>query len=289
MSDGAEKTKRPASQYYWGDWFRDLALQSCSQPARGLWHEMNCLMHQGEPYGHLTMPNGKPMGPAQLANLCKISPAQCAKLLEELDENGVSSKDPTTGAIYSRRMVRDEAVRNARAAGGKGGSEHGVKGAEHGAKGGRPVKDKGGSETPLTGPEKPPPSSSPSSSSSPSGSSEPEGSAGKPASAPPSGELPGIPPTPAAPVPSDTASDKAEIWRTGRKLLVEADVPKGQAGSFIGDLVGKYGQPIVLDAVRAAEKVTPADPREYLKATCQRMAGERSKQAGGTDWTGGAE
>lgn len=167
MSDqSTEKGKRPASQYYWGDWFKDLALQSCSLQARGLWHEMNCLMHQGEPYGHLTMPNGKPMGVVQLANLCKITPVLGKKLLAELDENGVFSK-ADSGAIFSRRMVRDEDIRNRRATGGQAGAEHGVKGAEAGSKGGRPVQSKGGYETPLPGFEKPPPSSS--SSSSPSG------------------------------------------------------------------------------------------------------------------------
>lgn len=170
--------KRPASQYYWGDWHRDLALQSCPLAARGLWHEMNCLMHQGEPYGHLTMPNGNPMTVTQLATLSKITARECNKLLAHLEEAGVFSRTES-GTIYSRRMVRDEAVRNARAEGGKDGAEHGAKGAEHGAKGGRPAKDKGGSKTPLddsgkgglkTGLE-PPPSSSSSSSSSSAGSS----------------------------------------------------------------------------------------------------------------------
>lgn len=166
MTDSAEKTKRPASQYYWGDWFKDVALQTCSLPARGLWHEMNCLMHQGEPYGHLTMPNGKPMEPQQLGNLCKIGSALCRKLIAELEENGVLSR-AESGAIFSRRMVRDEDLRNRRAAGGKEGAEHGIKGAEAGSKGGRPKQAKGGIETPLQVSQKPPPSSS--SSSSPSG------------------------------------------------------------------------------------------------------------------------
>lgn len=165
-TDRAESVKRPASQYYWGDWWKDKGLQSCSQPARGLWHEMNTLMHEGEPYGHLTV-NGKPMTIAQLANLCRITPAKCKAMVDELLAAGVPSVDPATGALYSRRMVRDEVVRNARAAGGKAGAEHGIKGAEAGKKGGRPVYQEGGSETPLSGGEKPPPSSS--SSSSPSG------------------------------------------------------------------------------------------------------------------------
>lgn len=165
MTEASEKTKRPASQYYWGDWFKDLALQSCSLPARGLWHEMNCLMHQGEPYGHLTMPNGKPMAPMQLGNLCKISAATCKKLLEELESNGVFSR-AENDTIFSRRMVRDEDIRNRRAQGGKEGAEHGIKGAEAGFKGGRPKSTKGGLETPLLPGIEPPPSSSSSSSSS---------------------------------------------------------------------------------------------------------------------------
>ncbi len=166
----AERKKRPASQYYWGDWWKDKGLHSCSLTARGLWHEMNCLMHEGEPYGHLTL-NGRPMTVAQLANQCRISAGQCSKLLRELEDAGVPSRT-ADGVIFSRRMVRDEAARNARAEGGKAGAEHGSKGGDFGAKGGRPKGAKGGSsggveggfETPLDGRQKPPPSSSSSSS-----------------------------------------------------------------------------------------------------------------------------
>jgi hypothetical protein len=47
--------KRPAFQFYPGDWLRDMALRSCSMEARGLWIEMLCLMHDAVPYGHLRM------------------------------------------------------------------------------------------------------------------------------------------------------------------------------------------------------------------------------------------
>jgi hypothetical protein len=197
-----ERKKRPASQYYWGDWWKDKGLHSCSLTARGLWHEINCLMHEGEPYGHLTL-NGKGMSVAQLANQCRISASLCSKLLRELDEAGVPSRT-AEGVIFSRRMVRDEATRNARGDGGKAGAEHGSKGATHGSKGGRPTTTKGGSETPLDGQKKPPPSSSSSSSSS----SSPE-NPGRAAAAPPPParaheadppEANGQPPTPAGTV-----------------------------------------------------------------------------------------
>lgn len=164
-----EKVKRPASQYYWGDWWKDKALHSCSQPARGLWHEMNCLMHEGEPYGHLTV-NGKPMTTAQLANLCRISASKAKTLVEELEGAGVFSR-AADGAIYSRRMVRDELLRETRAEAGRQngikGKEFGALGAEHGAKGGRPRTTENPGETPPPEPrEKPPQNPHPSSSSS---------------------------------------------------------------------------------------------------------------------------
>lgn len=164
MSEDAEIKKRPAFQFYPGDWRKDVELRACSLAARGLWIDLMCVMHECDPYGHLAL-NGAPMTPAKIAGQIGVTPQQVKKLLDELIENGVARKTDN-GTIYSKRMVDDERVRNARAAGGKAGSEHGIKGAEHGSKGGRPAANKGGSETPLPTDLKPPPSSSSSSSSS---------------------------------------------------------------------------------------------------------------------------
>ncbi|GAA4400431.1 GIY-YIG nuclease family protein [Quisquiliibacterium transsilvanicum] len=127
--------KRPSFQFYPGDWRRDSALQSCSIAARGLWVELMCVMHDCEPYGHLVI-GGKAMQPAQLARLVGLSGKECGTLLAELEEAGVLSRSES-GVIYSRRMVRDEATRNARAEGGKAGASHGVKGKDYGSLGGR--------------------------------------------------------------------------------------------------------------------------------------------------------
>lgn len=150
--------KRPAFQFYPADWRKDAALQSCSLAAQGLWINALCIAHECEPYGHLTI-NGQPMTPAQLGRLVGASAKEAAALVDELVVAGVASKTDG-GALYSRRMVRDEDLRTRRAEGGKAGSEHGAKGAEHGSKGGRPPKGRGVSEPPL----EPPPSSSSSSS-----------------------------------------------------------------------------------------------------------------------------
>lgn len=164
MSDKPDK--RPAFQFYPGDWRKDVQLRSCSLAARGLWIDLMCVMHDCEPYGHLVL-NGHPMTPAKISGQIGVPPAVIKKLLAELLENGVA-RETAEGVIYSKRMVDDERKRNVRAAGGAAGAEHGKKGAEHGKKGGRPPASKGGSETPLPTPledaKKPPPSSSSSSS-----------------------------------------------------------------------------------------------------------------------------
>ncbi|WP_311267470.1 hypothetical protein [Sphingobium sp. WCS2017Hpa-17] len=157
-------SKRPAFQFYPADWRTDPGLRLCALVSRGLWMEMMAIMHEGEPYGHLTA-QGRPISPDMLARLVGESPATVKRCMADLEANGVFSRTDD-GVIYSRRMVRDEEVREARAAGGSLGKVHGQKGASHGTKGGRPRKEK----PPLVHDERgvilPPPSSSSSSSSS---------------------------------------------------------------------------------------------------------------------------
>ena len=87
--------------------------------ARGLWIECICLMHEGSPYGHLKV-NGKVIDDKTLARMVGGEAGEVKKLLAELTESGVASRG-TDGCIISRRMVRDEEIRTARAAGGKQG------------------------------------------------------------------------------------------------------------------------------------------------------------------------
>lgn len=68
---------------------------------------------------------------------------------------------------------------------------------------------------------------------------------------------------------------KQEIWDAGRSILLAARMPAKQVGTFLGKLVIDYTAPTVLDAVRSAVKEQPADPAEYLKATCLHLVGKR--------------
>lgn len=73
---------------------------------------------------------------------------------------------------------------------------------------------------------------------------------------------------------SDLSKD--ELWKAGKSLLNQAGMPVAQCGSFVGKLVKDYGDQIVVEAVRTAVVSRPADPAEYLKATCMRAAGQRA-------------
>jgi hypothetical protein len=107
--------------------------------------EMLCIMHQGEPYGHLVI-NGNPIGSALLSRMVGASKKEVDGWLEELESAAVFSRNDEL-VIFSRRMARDEEIRIARATGGILGAEHGSKGGPHGAKGGRPRKE-GGNKNP---------------------------------------------------------------------------------------------------------------------------------------------
>jgi hypothetical protein len=109
--------RRPAFQFYWRDHLADTALASCSLAAQGLWWRMLSLMADGTPYGHLRTRAGKGILPPILSRLVGASMPEVEGLLDELGEAGVFSRTED-GTIYSRRMVRDEEIRQARAAGG---------------------------------------------------------------------------------------------------------------------------------------------------------------------------
>jgi hypothetical protein len=108
--------KRPAFQFYPGDWLRSTDLRACSVGARGLWIDMLCLMHEGNPYGYLKV-GGKVIHQDNLSRMVGATFAETEGWLKELRDAGVCSTDEA-GCIYSRRMVRDEQIRLKRAAGG---------------------------------------------------------------------------------------------------------------------------------------------------------------------------
>jgi len=257
--------KRPAFQFYPGDWKKNAKLRRCSPAARGVWMDILCLFHDAEDeYGVLRWP---------LKDIANAAGASMAFVRELVDKGVLKGADkeapayvyrpkhagkvgePVTLVIhdggpvwFSSRMVRDEWVRQRRGESTRFDSANQPDSRSPKAGIGERQGD------------------GPSTSSSPSGS---EAKASDGAGAPPPVEKP-----PKVKTPEEMT--KEEIWRAGRSVLLNADVPKDQCGTFLGALVSDYGADIVVQAVRSAVKETPADPRSYLKATCQRLKGERA-------------
>lgn len=74
---------------------------------------------------------------------------------------------------------------------------------------------------------------------------------------------------------------KAELWRAAVAVLQEGGCKSEDVcRSFMGKLVKDYTVEVVREAVGAAASNQPADAREYLKATCMRLKGERAADHG---------
>lgn len=101
--------RNPAFQFYPADWRSDPVF-TCSLAARGLWHEMMCMMHVNPRYGYLSQ-GDRPIADEQVARFCGCSIGEYRKLLKELNCAGVPRTTPE-GIIYSKRMVSDEIKRN---------------------------------------------------------------------------------------------------------------------------------------------------------------------------------
>ena len=86
---------------------------------------MICFMHEGNPYGHLKVGN-KVILPANLASMVGATLLEVEGWLDELHQAGVY-EFAEAGEIYSKRMVRDECLRNKRAEGGKLGGNPNLK------------------------------------------------------------------------------------------------------------------------------------------------------------------
>jgi flagellar basal body rod protein FlgB len=69
---------------------------------------------------------------------------------------------------------------------------------------------------------------------------------------------------------------KDELWVAGKSLLEASGMPAKQCGTAVGKLCKDFGSEVVVEAVRSAVVARPVDPMAYLKAACQRAAGQRA-------------
>jgi hypothetical protein len=93
-------------KWYWSDWMSDPGVRASSYAARGLWIDMLCIAAQADPTGYVVL-NGRPLNAPEIARLTGGHASEVEILLDELERNGVFTRD-RHGRIYSRRMLREQ-------------------------------------------------------------------------------------------------------------------------------------------------------------------------------------
>lgn len=117
-------SSNPWTKFFWNDYETDPKVKLCSLAAQGLWMRMLCICAKSRPVGFLSLA-GRPLTIADVARLAGEAPSVVQTLIEELELNGVFSRDRNQ-CIYSRRMVSDEKKSKTNAENGKKGGDASV-------------------------------------------------------------------------------------------------------------------------------------------------------------------
>ena len=112
--------KLPAIQFYPGDWHKDQGVQALDLMQRGAWFELLLMMHDSDERGVLLV-NGQPMPDSVIARRLGLDNQTTNQILTTLLTYGVASRREADGALFCRRMVKDEKLRQVRTEAGKKG------------------------------------------------------------------------------------------------------------------------------------------------------------------------
>jgi hypothetical protein len=104
--------KLPGFMFYPGDWQKDPSLRRCSKAAKGVWMDMLCLLFECPDRGVFVDAGGRPWGDEEIAAAIGGDIASNLECIAELLAKGVAQRN-ARGAIFSRRLVRDEQERQA--------------------------------------------------------------------------------------------------------------------------------------------------------------------------------
>jgi hypothetical protein len=125
VNQSLKEDGKPATLWFWDDWFSSFDVRACSLAARGLWVDMLGIMARAEIKGTLAI-NGKQLDDKTLATISGITITGIKPLLIELEDNGVFSK-LSDGTIINRRMFneseRKELISQIRSRAGKKGAK----------------------------------------------------------------------------------------------------------------------------------------------------------------------
>lgn len=117
-------TKLPYFAFYPGDWQKDPNLRRATRSEKGLLMDLLCLMFESGERGVLVT-GDVPWTDDEIINAVGGDPSTTRFELAELVRKGVLSRRKSDSSLFSRRLVREEALRQIRQ--------------ENGRKGGNPV------------------------------------------------------------------------------------------------------------------------------------------------------
>ena len=115
----ATKINLPAMPFYVGDWLKCPEVKVLPPDIRGLWFDMICYMWESVERGVMVKPTHHPYSKDEIVRMIGKDCNDSGNWLDTLIENGVCAIRDADGAIYSRRMVRDEDIRQKRSKAGK--------------------------------------------------------------------------------------------------------------------------------------------------------------------------
>jgi hypothetical protein len=109
----SKKYDLPAMPWYVGDWLKCPEVRALPPDYRGLWFDLICYMWESTERGVMIKPNGQPYSDNDIIRMVGLDNQNTGIWLTSLLDNGVCDRRDD-GAIYSKRMVRDEEIRKIR-------------------------------------------------------------------------------------------------------------------------------------------------------------------------------
>lgn len=103
-----KKDDLPAMPFYVGDWLKAPDIQSLSHELKGIWFDMICYMWESTERGYLLY------NMEELSRLLRLPEVLLEQKLKQIASKNIFSVRESDGAIYCRRMVRDQKIREIR-------------------------------------------------------------------------------------------------------------------------------------------------------------------------------
>lgn len=116
----SKQLKLPWQKWSWDDWFTSVDVQSLPRDTQQVWFSMLGRMWNSSERGFLTI-NGKPMSDAALASLLGFGTdvKEWQRHLKLIEDAGLFSRRESDNAIFSRKILHDEGIREQKAVAGR--------------------------------------------------------------------------------------------------------------------------------------------------------------------------